>query len=68
VPCDEERPIDNEFVVPFGTPSEKFLQVALDKRVDLIILGSRRPSLAGAISHMAWPQLMRSCAVPDAPC
>jgi hypothetical protein len=54
VPCDEERPIDNEFVAKFGTPREKILQVALDKRGDLIILGSRRPSLAGAISHMPW--------------
>jgi hypothetical protein len=30
------------------------LQVALDKSVDLIILGLRRASLAGTISHMLW--------------
>ncbi len=54
VPCDEEAPIDAEFVVQFGIPSEKILQVALDKRVDLIILGLRREPLAGTISHKPW--------------
>lgn len=54
VPRDEETPIDAEFVVQFGIPSEKILQVALDKKVDLIILGIRRASLAGTISHMPW--------------
>jgi len=54
VPGDDETPIDTEFVVQFGIPSEKILQVALDKRVDLIILGLRRASLAGTISHMPW--------------
>ena len=54
VPCDEEAPIESAFVVQFGIPSEKILQVALDKKVDLIILGLRRASLAGTISHMPW--------------
>lgn len=54
VPRDEETAIESEFVVQFGIPSEKILQVALDKRVELIILGLRRASLAGAISHMPW--------------
>jgi nucleotide-binding universal stress UspA family protein len=54
MPRDEETPIESEFVVQFGIPSEKILQVALDKRVDLIILGLRRASLAGTISHMPW--------------
>ena len=54
VPCDEEAPIESEFVVQFGIPSEKILQVALDKSVDLIILGLRRASLASTISHMPW--------------
>lgn len=54
VPCDDETPIETEFVAEFGIPSEKILQVALDKKVDLIILGLRRSSLAGAISHMPW--------------
>ncbi len=54
MPRDQETPIESEFVVQFGIPSEKILQVALDKRVDLIILGLRRASLAGTISHMPW--------------
>jgi nucleotide-binding universal stress UspA family protein len=68
MPRDEETPIESEFVVQFGIPSEKILQVALDKTVDLIILGLRRASLAGTTSHMPWPQLVKSSAVPDAPC
>jgi nucleotide-binding universal stress UspA family protein len=54
VPCDDEMPIETEFVVQFGIPSEKILQVALDKKADLIIVGLRRSSLAGTISHMPW--------------
>ena len=54
MPRDQEAPIDTEFLVQFGIPSEKILQVALDKKVDLIILGLRRASLAGTISHMPW--------------
>ncbi|HEX8918003.1 MAG TPA: universal stress protein [Chloroflexota bacterium] len=54
MPRDEETPIESELVVQFGIPSEKILQVALDKRADLIILGLRRASLAGTISHMPW--------------
>jgi nucleotide-binding universal stress UspA family protein len=54
MPREEETPIESAFVVQFGIPSEKILQVALDKSVDLIILGLRRASLAGTISHMPW--------------
>ena len=54
VPCDEESPIDAEFLVQFGIPSEKVLQVTLDKRVDLIILGLRREPLSHTSSHMPW--------------
>lgn len=54
VPCEGETPIRTEFVAQFGIPSERILQVALDKKVDLIILGLRRSSLAGTISHMPW--------------
>ena len=54
VNCEGEAPIEMEFVVHFGMPSEKILQVALDKKVDLIILGLRRASLAGTISHLPW--------------
>jgi len=54
VPRDEQTPIESEFVVQFGIPSEKILQVALDKGVDLIILGLRRSPLVGTVSHMPW--------------
>lgn len=54
MPREEETPIESAFVAQFGIPSEKILQVALDKSVDLIILGLRRASLAGTISHMPW--------------
>ena len=54
MPREEETPIESAFVVQFGIPSEKILQVALDKRVELIILGLHRASLAGTISHRPW--------------
>jgi nucleotide-binding universal stress UspA family protein len=54
LPRDEQRPIDNQFVVQFGTPSEKILQVALERRADLLILGLRRSPLPGTISHIPW--------------
>jgi hypothetical protein len=69
MPHDEETPVESEFVVQFGIPSEKILQVALDRRVDLIVLGLRRASLAPAqFRTCPGPQLMKSSAVPDAPC
>ena len=54
VPCDDEIRMKTEFVVQFGIPSEKILQVALERKVDLIILGLRASFLAGTISHMPW--------------
>ena len=54
LPPDEQALIDHEFVVRFGTPSEKILQVALEKRADLIVLGLSRSSLPGTISHIPW--------------
>ena len=54
VPRDPEVPVEFEFAVQFGIPSEKILQVALDKTVELIILGFSRPTLVGPISHMPW--------------
>ena len=52
MPCDEEAPLECEFLVQFGRPSEKILQLALHNSVDLIVLGLRRASLANAISRM----------------
>jgi len=54
LPRDEQTPIDNEFIVQSGTPSEKILQVALERRVDLLILGLRRLPLPSTISRIPW--------------
>jgi nucleotide-binding universal stress UspA family protein len=54
LPPDEQRSIDNQLVVQFGTPSEKILQFALETSADLIVLGLRRSSLPGTISHTPW--------------
>jgi nucleotide-binding universal stress UspA family protein len=53
-PRDEPPPVESELVVQFGTPSEKILQIALGRAVDLIILGLRRSSLVGPVSHIPW--------------
>jgi nucleotide-binding universal stress UspA family protein len=51
---DEKAQIEIEFVIQFGVPTEKILQIALEKRVDLIILGLRRSALVGALAHRPW--------------
>ena len=54
VPRDQEMPVEIEFAVRFGIPSEKILEIALNREADLIILGLRRPSLVGTVSHTPW--------------
>jgi nucleotide-binding universal stress UspA family protein len=54
VPRDLEVPVEIEIAVQFGIPSEKILQIALNRGADLIILGLRRPSLVSTVSHMPW--------------
>jgi len=51
---DDETAIDTELLTRFGIPSEKILEAALEKKAELIILGLRRASLAGTLSHMPW--------------
>jgi nucleotide-binding universal stress UspA family protein len=56
-----------EFLVQFGMPTEKILQVALEKRVDLIILGLRRSPFVSALAHRPWPtayEIVRGAACP----
>lgn len=48
---DAEAPLETEYVVQCGVPSEKILQVALNRQADLIILGLR-PSPHLGVSHM----------------
>lgn len=52
LPRDEEAPIEREFIVHFGAPSEKILDTALNSGAELIILGLHRPSLASPVSHL----------------
>ena len=54
VPRDQEVPVEIEFAVQIGIPSEKILQIALNRGADLIILGLRRPSLVSTVSHIPW--------------
>jgi len=54
VSSDEQEQIEIQFVVQFGIPTEKILQFALGKRVDLIILGLRRSPLGVALAHRPW--------------
>ena len=43
-----------EFVVEFGSPSEKILQVANDLKAAAIIFGLHRSTHIGTASHMLW--------------
>ena len=51
LPHDEQTPIERELVVQYGIPSEKILQLALERGIDLIILGLRR---APVVSDALW--------------
>ena len=43
-----------EFVVEFGSPAQKILQVANTLKPDAIILGLHRKTRIGAAAHMPW--------------
>lgn len=51
---DEELALELEFLVEFGFPTEKILQVASDLKVDFIIMGLHRSTHIGTASHMPW--------------
>lgn len=44
IPPGAALPVEPEFVVGFGTPAARILDVSAEKRPDLIVLGVRRPS------------------------
>jgi nucleotide-binding universal stress UspA family protein len=48
---DEELAFELEFLVEFGFPTEKILQVASDLKVDFIIMGLHRSTHIGTVSH-----------------
>lgn len=49
---DPEAPLEIEYTAQFGVPSEKILQVALNRQADLIIIGMHRSTHEGTVSHM----------------
>jgi nucleotide-binding universal stress UspA family protein len=49
-----ELTVEPEFIVVFGSPSEKILQVAESLSADAIIMGLRRSERSEASSHMLW--------------
>lgn len=55
-----------DFLVDFGVPAEKILQVAQAQQVDLIVLGARHPEPAKINSHLPWATAAR--VIAEAPC
>jgi nucleotide-binding universal stress UspA family protein len=43
-----------EFVVDFGSPSERILQTADTLKVDAVIMGLHRSAHIGTVAHMPW--------------
>ena len=52
VPAEAEVWCEPRCVVEQGDPAAKILEIADHKRVDLIVLGVRRPSVLGAATHL----------------
>jgi len=55
-----------EFLVRWEHPAEAILKAALEREVDLIVLGVRKARAAGLSSHLPWP--VASEVVSRAPC
>jgi nucleotide-binding universal stress UspA family protein len=51
---EQEMELPPEFIVHFGLPSERILQVALELKADLIFLGLRRSTHIATASRMPW--------------
>ena len=51
---EQELALPPEFIVHFGMPSLKILEVARELRADLLFMGLRRSSRIGTASHMPW--------------
>jgi nucleotide-binding universal stress UspA family protein len=51
---DQEMELPPEFIVHFGLPSERILQVALEHKADLIIMGLRRSTHIATASRVPW--------------
>ena len=46
--------LEPQFIVKFGAPSKKILQVADPLKADLIIMGLNRSTHIDTVSHMPW--------------
>jgi len=55
-----------EFVVSFDFPAQGILQVAQERKADLIVMGVRKPGAATLTSHLPWSTA--SDVVSAAPC
>jgi nucleotide-binding universal stress UspA family protein len=55
-----------EFLIRWEHPAEAILATALEREVDLIVLGVRKARAAGLSSHLPWP--VASEVVSRAPC
>jgi nucleotide-binding universal stress UspA family protein len=51
---EQELGLPPEFIVQFGLPSERILQVALETKADLIFMGLRPSAHIAIASHMPW--------------
>jgi nucleotide-binding universal stress UspA family protein len=66
LPADAADWCDPEFVVRFEFPAEGVLTFAEIRKTDLIVMGVRHSTVAGAYSHLPWP--IASEIVSLAPC
>ena len=48
-----------EFLVECGVPADVILQVAAEKKADLIVMGARQSRHSFALSHLAWAMTHR---------
>jgi len=52
--CHEQPALEPQFLVEFGLPSEKILQVALKVKADIVVMGLNRSLHIGTASHLPW--------------
>lgn len=58
--------VEVQLLVRWESPAEAILQCAVDREIDLIVMGVRKSRAAGLSSHLPWP--VASEVVSRAPC
>ena len=53
-PWDEQLALEPQFLIEFGLPSEKILQVALKVKADIVVMGLHRSLHIDTASHLPW--------------